>query len=156
MPYDDTVEIYTLWDRLKKRFSIIRPQPKSFTLEDTVQPVTNVDFPLTSTRMLTLSTTVSSNGYKTLGTVPTGKRWDVYSFDIWKVSGTYDPIGIYLKDGSKAAHVHKFTTAPKYCWYAPYPVPMNETWNIQIEVENYAASGSLYLMILYKETDMEE
>ena len=153
---DDTVEIYTLWNRLKQRFSITRSQPKSFILGDTVIPVTNVDNPLDITKMLTLTTTVSSNGYKTLGTVPTGKRWDVYSFDIWKVSGTYDVVGIYLKDGSKAAHVHKFVAAAKYCWYAPTPVPMNETWNIQLEVENYAASGSLYLMILYKERDMEE
>lgn len=156
MVYDDTIEIHTLWNRLKNRFSIIRPQPASFILKRTLQPVTSVDAPLDVAKMLTMTTTVSSNGYKTIHTVPDGKRWDVYSFDIWKVSGTYDVVGIYLKDGSKAAHVHKFVAVPKYCWYAPYPVPMNETWNIQLEVENYAASGSLYLMILYKETDMEE
>lgn len=152
----DTVELYYLWHRLKARFNITKSQPKSFFLGDQVTPVTSVDFPLSVTKMLTGSTSVSSNGYKTIHTVPDGKRWDVYSFDIWKVSGTYDVVGIYLKDSSKAAHVHKFGAVPKYCWYAPYPVPMSETWNIQLEVENYSASGSLYLMLLYKETDMEE
>ena len=153
---DDVVEIYTLWDRLKQRFSIVRPQPKSFVLKDTVQPVTSVDFPLTVTKMLTGITMPSSNGYKTVHTVPAGKRWDLHAIDLWQTSGTFDCIAFYLEDGSKAAHIHRFAAAMKYTYHCPYPVPMNEGWNLQVEVENYAVSGSVYLFILYKETNMEE
>jgi len=153
---EDVVEIYTLWDRLKQRFSIIRPQPKSFILGDTVIPVTSVDFPLTVTKMLTGMTLVSSNGYKTVHIVPAGKRWDLHAIDLWQTSGTFDCIAFYLVDGSKAAHIHRFTAATKYTYHCPHPVPLNETWQLQVEVENYAASGNVYLFLLYKETNMVE
>jgi hypothetical protein len=153
---EDIVEIYTLWDRLKKRFSIVKPQPKSFSLNDTVQPVTSVDFPLTVTKLLTGMTSVSSNGYKAVHVVPAGKRWEVHAIDLWQTGGTFDCIAFYITGDSSAAHIHRFTAAAKETYHCPYPVPLNEKWKIEVEVENYAASGSIYLFILYKETDMEE
>lgn len=37
------IELYNLWNQLKARFNIISPQPKSFELLTTVQPITNID-----------------------------------------------------------------------------------------------------------------
>jgi len=37
------IELYELWNSLKARFSIVSPQPKSFTLNKVVTPVTSID-----------------------------------------------------------------------------------------------------------------
>lgn len=156
MTNEDVVEIYTLWDRLKQRFSLVRSQPKSFILGDTVIPITSVDFPLSVTKMLTGSTTVYSNGYKAVHIVPAGKRWDLHAIDLWQTSGTFDCISFYITGGSKACHLYRFAAATKEAYHCPFPVPLNEGWKIEVEVENYAVTGSIYLFILYKETNMEE
>lgn len=73
------IELYELWNAIKSRFSIVSPQPKSFTLKKTVQPVTSLDGVTLEIFDLSDDTSVSSAGGTNTQTLqaPTGFIYQV-------------------------------------------------------------------------------
>lgn len=156
MPYDDTVEIYTLWNRLKQRFSIIAPQPKSFNLQNTVQPVTNVDFALITTVLYHDTPTLTFNGITSLLTVPDGKRWDLSISSLQVGTGTFDIDNFIIRSGGSAISYEQFTAAQTHLFYHPHPLLLSEGDILGVNVTNFVSSGTLGYSYWVKETNLEE
>jgi len=158
MVYDDTVEIYTLWDRLKQRFSIVKPVPHSFKLNDTVQPVTNVDFALITTQLARVVTTITGNGYVCPMTVPDGKRWEVFISDINSYAANYDLTELLIRDadGYRCRYYIPAVVSGEITFCHPYPLLIKEGDELGVRVENHTANSTCYFTWHIKETNMEE
>lgn len=84
------IELYELWNQIKARFSIVSPQPKSFTLSKTVQPITSFDSPKLDVIDLSDATSIAAAGTDTQTLQPpSGKIYIVRNFQY----NALDPAG---------------------------------------------------------------
>jgi len=155
LPDQDVVEIYTLWNRLKKRFSLVKSQPHSFTLRDTVQPITNVDFVLA--RLVTSNT---GKGYSEYGceyvvTVPTGKRWILHVMAV-DLSDGANCDQFIIEAGGVGLPIHEFAAANKELLYLPHPLPLYEGNRIGVRIALPDAPGIISMDLIYEEVELEE
>ena len=153
---EDTVEIYTLWDRLKKRFSIVKPQPKSFILKDTVQPITSVDFALVVAAEKVATIPITGNGQKFIFTVPDGKRWLVSLTYLAQILGTFDLTQFFVRGDSYNTPYHEGVSLTGVPFYHPHPLLLTEGNKLGVTVANYVAAGDVYSAYWVKETNLEE
>jgi len=156
MQNEDVVEIYTLWNRLKKRFSLIRSQPKSFILGDTVIPVTNVDFALIIAKETGGMKNITAGGDIMLITVPTGKRWEISVTYMARGAGNFDLDQYLAKDSGVSIPYHVFPTVTGVCYYHPHPLLLTEGNEVGVRISNYVAPGAVQYKYWIKETNLEE
>lgn len=154
----DIVEIHTLWHRLKNRFDIVRPQPKTFILGETVQPITNVDFVINKLIADRVGAAYTGTGTYDVATVPTGKRWLLHSFGFWRSSGTAviskiqvaEPVGNHIP-------LILLADLTEYYYYLPHELPLAEGYRLSLYINGMpGAAGNIYSYLCYAEMDMEE
>ncbi len=156
----DTIEIYTLWERVKKRFSIVRSQPKSFNLLDTVQPITSMDFITTSFHMERLVETTAGVQFLYFVAVPTGKRWLIHSMGFSRQNGTATFNHIFVRPDASASPIvleHYDVSQTRVHWYLPHALPLYAGNELGIKIDTVPGAESVYwLYLVYSEMEIEE
>jgi len=96
------IELYELWNQLKARFDIVSPQPKSFTLNKRVVPITSLDGVKLKVIDLSDDTQVNSGSASNTQTLipPEGYIYEVVALKII----IPDPVG--STSGSHTLDIH--------------------------------------------------
>jgi len=129
---------------------------KAFVIPHYIQPVTDVDRLLRTTKIYEKSSSVTGNGNVTLFTCPVGKKWEVVSVEVDKQAGDYNIDTLKLRDLSATGVVIMVLatmTDDDLLRTFEQPIPMEEGDTLLMSVSSYVGTGAYVAYILVWEED---
>lgn len=146
-----------LWGKLAKRFLVSQGSSPQMVLGDTLTPITNADSLVFDPKILESSNGVdcTTTGWKTIWTVPAGKRYTILCLEVWLGTGSTaraDKFGI-LYDTARCT-IYKVTAASQLVNYLTTPLKCEQGWSIQVNVSTSNAGDYFTGEMLYLEEDV--
>lgn len=150
-----------LWIRLQNRFkasqSLTKEHPR---INESIQPVTNVDSLLQQPRLKEKTLAITSTGLKDLGKIEdmlpvvTGKRHTLLGYELLTGAvATFTQVILFDSVTGTTLIVDAFAAATLRNAIFPQGLPVDPGWTVFVNVNAYTSTGNLILKLYVIEED---
>jgi hypothetical protein len=136
---------FQIWRRLANRFDLEDQPPSGLgaNVSTLVQPITNVDALLTVSLTGTNDTAALGGGVQIVITVPAGKRWKIYMYQLTRLTGDRNLDAVWVYDGTNNVFIETFTAAStRNSGVLNTPIPLDEGQSLQVDVTGGTTDSS--------------